>query len=55
MGSKDNESDLGSKIFSQINCVICIFYMISKKCSIKLYICNQLTFSEIDVKFGQIW
>ena len=27
--------------------------MISKECSIKLYICNQLTFSKIDVKFGK--
>ena len=39
--------DLGSlpnKIFSKFNCVICIFSMISKECSIKLCICNQLTF-----------
>ena len=46
---------LPNEIFSQFNCVICIFSMISKECSIKLCICNQLTFSEIDVKFGKIW
>ena len=51
--------DLGShpnKIFSKFNCVICIFSMISKECSIKLCICNQLTFFlKIDVKFGKKW
>ena len=50
--------DLGSlpnEIISKFNCAICIFSMISRECSIKLYIYDQLTFVlKIDVKFGKI-